>query len=240
MWGKGCPYHIALRPAPDDHRIRRVGANKPKQIDVRVIAATTGGEQTIATLPLRVGSTAKYVIGVNLKDATSAVRGDTAVSEAINGIDRTVAGSNNANLKSALAGKDAEFGSAQVETGAAAGINVGIGVKSTIEAPGSTSTWTPIAEIRSDLSQARSVVGAPQTCGSPSPADAPHIAACLDLPLTSKSGTAMAPVTVALRANQSSGGTGGATSTQPIAYSFLTDALSGLKLTLGDALDGDQ
>ena len=206
------------------------------QQELRVIGASADGKQTIATLPLKVGSSAKYVVGVNLTDATSEVRGDTGVSEKITG----VVDGKEAAAKLDLAGKDAEFGSADVKTGDAAEIKLGIGVQSTISVPGSENDWTKIADVATELTQERALVDGPQVCGNPSSQDAPKIAACLEMPLNATDGTAMDPLLVALAADQSSGGKGGNTTKQPIAYRYLADALGGLKLTLADALDGDQ
>jgi len=205
------------------------------QQELRVISAETATEQTLAELPLTVASSAKYVIGVNLVTADSEVRGDTGVSEQITGI---VGGSESTTVKQDLAGKDADFGSARIKTGDVAGIKLGIGVKSSISLPGSDADWTSTADVPTTLTQERTKVGDPQTCGNPSTADAPNVAACLELPLKTTADVPMDAVMVALLADQSSGGEGGNTAEQPIAYRYLTDGLSGLALTLGDALDG--
>ena len=205
------------------------------QQELRVISAETSEEQTLAELPLTVASSAKYVVGVNLVTADSEVRGDTGVSEQVTGI---VGGSEAPNVKADLADKDADFGSARIKTGDVAGIKLGIGVKSTMGVPGSDADWTSTAEVPTSLTQERTRVGGPQVCGNPSAEDAPDVAACLELPLTTANDVPMETVMVALPANESSGGKGGNTAQQPIAYRYLTDGLSGLSLTLGDALDG--
>ncbi|TBN58308.1 calcium-binding protein [Glaciihabitans arcticus] len=202
--------------------------------ELRVLGALTDDEQKIVALPVKFDSSAKYVVGVNLVDATSQVRGDTSVSEKITGLDGA-----DADVAKNFETRDAELGSAQVKTGDAAEIKLGIGVQSTISLPGADANWTPISAVKTSLTQERTRPGAPQTCGDPTPQQAPEVAACIELPLKATDGTVMETVKVALPADQSSGGTGGATATLPIAYRFLTDGLSGLALTLADALEGD-
>lgn len=205
------------------------------QSEVKVYSTIADGKPQVATLPVDVESTAKFVIGVNLADASSQVRADTGVSEQITKVSGG-AGALTA-VKNTLADKDTDYGSARVKSGAAADVKLGIGVKATTGPTGAADSWIDIADLPSTMRQNRAVAGDAQTCGSPA-ADADKIAACLELPLVSDPATA--PVKVALKADQSSGSAGGSVKAQPIAYRFLTDALSGLNLTLADALDGDQ
>lgn len=203
------------------------------QSEVRVYSTTSGGKPEIATLPVEVTSQAKFAIGVNLADASSVVRADSGVGEQIT----KIAGNLN-NVKATLAKKDTDYGSARVKTGEdTSQIKVGIGVGASTGPGGSTSTWIPMAELASKVKQKRSVVGAAQTCG-PQVSEPAKVAACVELPIDSD--PAIAPVKAAMQADQSSGGVGGSVTAKPIAYRFLTDALSGLNLTLSDALDGDQ
>ena len=205
--------------------------------EVRVIASTADGKDQIATLPVKVGSQAKFVVGVDLADATSKVRADTSASEQVTAISGEVA-----KVRASLAGKAVDYGSARTTTGAAGNVKLGIGVGASTGVAGTADDWIKLGDFRSKLKQQRVRVGDAQTCGAPGAADAAEIAACLELPITEPGDPAPAPsmVMVALRADQSSGGAGGALAPRPIAYRFLTDALGGLNLTLADALDGDQ
>ncbi len=203
--------------------------------ELRVIGSGTAAAPKVATIPLNVGSTARVVVGVDLADATSSVGGDTAVTEQVTGLN----GSPTA-IGQTLSGKPTEYGSARVTTGAAGNIKLGIGVGAATRPDIAAAAWLPLDQLPTKLTQARSVVGSPQTCGAPEPADAASIAACLELPLNDATDVPLTPVKVALKAGQSSGGAGGAAAPQPIAYRFLTDGLGALNLTLADALDGDQ
>ncbi len=189
----------------------------------------------VSTLPVDVTSKAKFVIGVDLADASSQVRADSGVAEQITTISGGAA--ELARVKNTLQDQDADYGSARVKTGAADDIEVGIGVNAVTSPKGSDDTWIDIAALPTEMEQVRSVAGAPQTCGGTAP-DPSKVAACLELPIVSTPATA--PVMVALEADQSSGGSGGSMKDQPIAYRFLAEALGGLNLTLADGLDGDQ
>ena len=205
--------------------------------ELKVIATTVGGKDQVASPKVDVASQAKYVVGVDLDDATSRVRADTGVSEQILKLS-----DNSANVAASLSGRDVDYGSARVRSGAANLVKLGIGVGANTGPTGPADNWIAVGDLTSQLTQQRVPVGAPQTCGTP------EIAACLDLPLLEPAdpGATPAPaptsvmVKVALKADESSGGSGGALKPQPIAYRFLTDALGGLNLTLADALDGDQ
>nr|MCW2727553.1 hypothetical protein [Aeromicrobium sp.] len=204
------------------------------QSEVRVYGTTVDGEPQVAKVPIKVGSSAKFVIGVNLADTSSVVRADTGVREEITAIDGDLD-----KVKQTLAGQETDYGSARVASGAASDIELGIGVDATTGPTGDDDSWIRIAELPEKMKQTRGVAGAPQTCGDAPTGDAGKtIAACLELPIVSDPTTA--PVMVALEADQSSGGKGGSVGAQPIAYRFLTDALGGLNVTLADALDGDQ
>lgn len=203
------------------------------QSEVRVYSTIADGKPEVATLPVEVASQAKFVIGVDLADASSVVRADSGVDEQITKVTGDLG-----EVRATLAKKDADYGSARVKTGQdTSKIKFGIGVGASTGPAGSDDTWIPLADLASKVTQTRKLVGSAQTCGQPA-ADADKVAACLELPIDSD--PAIAPVLVALKADQSSGGTGGSVTAKPIAYRFLTDALSGLNLTLSDALDGDQ
>lgn len=217
-------------------------AEGKKDVPLRVAAGSSelrvlGNAAKVATLPINVASRAKIVIGVNLADATTSVGSATEVHESITGLS-----GNQAALKQTLAAKAGEFGSTLVTTGAAKDIQLGIGVGARTAPNVATGSWLPLVELPGKLKQVRSVVGSPQTCGAPAAGDAGAIAACLELPLNDRAASpqALPLVKVALKADESSGGSGGAAAPQPIAYRFLTDGLAGLNLTLADALDGDQ
>ncbi|MET0449021.1 MAG: hypothetical protein ABW004_11460, partial [Aeromicrobium sp.] len=201
------------------------------QSEVKVLDAA----EDVQTLPVDVASRAKFVIGVDLADASSQVRADSGVTEQITSI--SGGASELARVKKTLENQDADYGSARVKTGAAADIEVGIGVKAVTSPKGSDETWLDIADLPAQMEQTRAVEGAAQTCGGTA-TDPSKIAACLELPIVSTPTTA--PVMVALEADQSSGGAGGSVKAQPIAYRFLGEALGGLNQTLADALDGDQ
>lgn len=192
----------------------------------------------VATLPVDVASKAAFVIGVDLTDASSHVRADSGTTEQITKVAGDAA--ELARVKKTLEDKDADYGSARVKTGAVSGIDLGIGVKATMSPKGSDGTWIDIAALPSEMKQTRGLAGARQTCGDGAISE--QIAACLELPIVPLQATdpAMKPVMVALTADQSSGGAGGAMKEQPIAYRFLAEALGGLNLTLADGLDGDQ
>ncbi|MET0928946.1 MAG: hypothetical protein ABWX74_05480 [Aeromicrobium sp.] len=195
----------------------------------------TNAADEVQTLPVDVGSHAKFVIGVNLADASSQVRADSGVTEQITGITGDAAALTR--VKKTLENQNADYGSARVKTGAAADIKLGIGVKAITSPEGSDDTWIDITALPAEMEQTRVVEGAAQTCGGTA-TNPGKIAACLELPIVSTPATA--PVMVALEADQSSGGAGGSVKVQPIAYRFLGEGLSGLNQTLSDALDGDQ
>jgi Ca2+-binding RTX toxin-like protein len=202
-----------------------------EQSEVKV----TNAADDVATVPVDVASKAKFVIGIDLADASSQVRADSGTAEQITTISGGAA--ELARVKKTLEDQAADYGSARVRTGAAADIKIGIGVNTVTSPQGSDDTWIDIADLPAEMEQTRSVDGAAQTCGGTVP-DPSKIAACLELPIVSDPATA--PVLVALTAEESSGGAGGSVKAQPIAYRFLGEALAGLNLTLADALDGDQ
>jgi Ca2+-binding RTX toxin-like protein len=198
--------------------------------EVRIVASTNAqGVEVAPNLDIATASRAKIVVGVNLADASSVVRGDTSTEEAItkvldNGVDAL------------LADKPVDYGSARIKTGDKGGIDIGLGVKAVNKPNVSDTTWIPIDQLRSTMEQKRGLAGAAQDCGVT--AQKSDTAACLKLPLVSDPVTPT--VQIALGANESSNGTGGDLAAQPIAYRFLAEGLSGLSQTLTDALDGDQ
>jgi Ca2+-binding RTX toxin-like protein len=185
----------------------------------------------VTKLPIKVASQARFVIGVDLADASSSVRADTGTSESITGVDGDLSG-----VRESLAGRPTDYGSARVTSGSKDAIQVGIGVDSVTSPAGSDETWIPITSLADKMEQKRSVDGGPQGCGAGAKSD--KIAACLKLPLVSTPATDA--LDVALEADQSSGGGGGSMKPQPIAYRFLAEGLGALNSTLVDALDGDQ
>lgn len=185
----------------------------------------------VAKLPVKVASQARFVIGVDLADASSSVRADTGTSEKITGIDGDLG-----NVRQLLADRPTDYGSARVTSGAKNDIQVGIGVDSVTSPAGSDETWIPITQLAEKMEQKRSVDGSAQGCGTSAKSD--KIAACLKLPIVSTPATDA--LDVALEADQSSGGSGGSMKPQPIAYRFLAEGLGALNSTLADGLDGDQ
>ncbi|WP_299056624.1 calcium-binding protein [uncultured Nocardioides sp.] len=203
--------------------------------EVRVVAAVDGaGVPQVQTLPVATESAARFVVGVDLADASSQVRGDTGVTERIAGFDATAD-----SLRRRLAERRADVGSALVSTGAAGDVEVGLGVESLTDTDGGEGDWVDLAAFPASVGTTRQVAGDAQTCG-PARTDGAPVAACLELPLEDSAGTALDGVQVALGADETSGGSGGAVSAQPIAYRFLTDGLGALSDTLAAELDGDQ
>jgi Ca2+-binding RTX toxin-like protein len=208
-------------------------ADGPSEVKV-VGGVDDKGLEKGVRLPIAVKSQAKIVLGVNLADATSVVRADSGTVEEITDVVK-----NGDDVQRLLAGKPTDYGSARVKSGDKSGVSVGLGVQSVTSPKGSTGTWLSIDALRSEMEQVRSRSGAAQDCGlTKTVADASAVAACLKLPIVSDPTTA--PVEVALRADETSNGSGGDMKAQPIAYRFVAEGLSGLSQTLTDALDGDQ
>ncbi len=189
-----------------------------------------GDDGKVVRVPISVGSKATFAFGVDLATGTSSVRGDTGTSEqitGINGVDAT---------RQLLAGVPVDYGSAQLKSGAKADTQIGIGVGAVTSPPGSTDSWTPIADFATTLKQSRVVVGDAQGCGT-TPKSA-QIAACIKLPFDSAS--AVPALDVALTADEGSASAGGSMKAQPIAYRFLAEGFGALNTTFVDALNGDQ
>jgi Ca2+-binding RTX toxin-like protein len=203
--------------------------------EVRVLGGGVDAEGLAkrVTVPLKTSSSAALHLAVDLADATSYVGQETSVSEKVSGFT-----ANATQMKASLAGLGTEYGATQARTGAATGIAIGMGVEVETAPASSAAPWIPISDFRGSLRHVRSVSGPAQTCGGATGRD---IAACLDLPLVSTAtpAAALTTVRVALKAEDSSGGTGAGLATQPLAYRFLTDGLAGLSRTLRDSLDGN-
>ncbi|MBD8607877.1 hypothetical protein IFT73_13525 [Aeromicrobium sp. CFBP 8757] len=209
-------------------------ADGPSQ--VTVVGNKKDDVEDPVTLPVAVESSATVVLGVNLTDVSSVVRADTATKEVIKNVER-----NGDDVETRLADKPTDYGSARVTSGAKADIKVGIGVQAVTSPRGSTGTWMPLDSLRSQMQQTRSIPqdASAQNCSlTKTVPRASEIAACIKLPIVSDPATST--VEVALRADETSNGTGGSMKAQPIAYRFLAEGLNGLSQTLTDALDGDQ
>ena len=191
------------------------------------------GDPAVVKLPLRTSSDANLHLGINLSDASSYVGNDTAVSESVAGFQSSAA-----NVHASLAGKNAAFGSAAVKTGAAGSIAVGLGVDVNTAPKSGSPTWISLASFRASLEQARTVHGTAQTCGGASGSD---IAACASIPLVDPASpsTTLSTVNVALKATDSSGGSGANLAAQPLVYRFMADGLTAFSRTLRDSLDGE-
>ncbi|KAA1378225.1 calcium-binding protein [Aeromicrobium fastidiosum] len=202
--------------------------------EVKVYSSTADDKDVPATLPVDVESGATFALGIDLADASSQVRGDTAVTEKITKISGDA--DRMANVRKTLGAKATDYGSARVTSGPDSDVRVGIDVQAATGADGTKDDWSDLAALPQKLTQKRSVAGSGLACVDGSGKD-PKIAACLRLPIDST--PAIATVEVDLAADQSSGGKGGSVAAKPIAYRFLAEGLSKLNLTLADALDGD-
>jgi Ca2+-binding RTX toxin-like protein len=192
------------------------------------------GAPAPVTLPLTTSSSADLRLAIDLADASSYVNRATSVTESVTGLASAAA-----QVRDSLAGKVTTYGAADAKTGAAAGIEAGIGVDVTTAPQSGADPWLPLAQLRAALRQTRSRHGAAQTCNGT--ASGAETAACLTLPLVEPGppGAALTTVHVALRADESSGGTGASLDNQPLAYRFLADGLAAFSRSLGSGLDGD-
>lgn len=206
--------------------------------ELRLISGVdSNGDPARVKVPLNASSSADVHLAVDLATAASYVGNDTSVAETVTGWATPLS-----DVKDSLAGLDAEYGATTADVGHANDIDLGLGVHVATTPADGSATWIPIADFRGSLAQTRSVQGDAQTCGgADSTADPDLIAACAEIPLT-EAGNGNSPLTtvnVALRADESSGGTGADLANQPLAYQFLADGLAGLSRTLKDSLDGD-
>ena len=205
-----------LRVATGNTLLRVVGAPGADGVPVGVL------------LPLAATSTARIELSIDLQAGTATVGRGTAVTEQVTGLRAT-----DAAVKATLVGKSVEQGDVQsVVADAAVDVDIAVQVRTT--PPTTADQWQPVEEFRDSLQSTRTNlrdVG----CGSAAVTGA---AACLKLSLAPVSATGTADiVTVSLRADDTSGGTGGAVK-RPLAYRFLADPLPALSRTLRDALDG--
>lgn len=196
---------------------------------VRILA---GDDQVkIAVKPT---STAKVHFQVNLADVSTDVVTDSAMTQTVHTLDDA---SSVSTARTKLSGKSVEFGSTQATSGAAADINVKLGIKVSTAPVAASGSTVPIGDLLASLKQTRTIDGTPATCASGN--TAPGKAACLDLPLKSMDGATDLPkLQVAFGPDDSSGGTGYDISAQPLAYWFLADSLTGLSKELANGLDG--
>lgn len=203
--------------------------------DLRVLSGVDAhGDPARVTVPLQTTSDADVHLAVDLTNAASFVGNGTSVGEQVTGFATPLA-----DVKDSLENLDADYGATTVKT-ANNGHDIGIGVDVVTAPRSGSAAWIPIGDFRGTLSQVRSVHGSAQTCGDADlTADPSLIAACAEIPLVDHGNATLTTVVVALRADESSGGTGADLAHQPLAYQFLADGLAGFSKTLTDALDGN-
>lgn len=185
-------------------------------------------------IAVKPSSTARVHFAINLADISTVVGTDTEMTQTVRTLDDATSVATN---QSKLTGKSVEFGSTQATSGAAADINVKLGIKVTTAPVVASGTTVPIADLTAALKQTRTIDGPGSTCAAGN--TAPGKAACLDLPLKTRDGATDLPkLQVAFGPEETSGGSGYDISAQPLAYWFLADSLSGLSRELVNGLDG--
>ncbi len=189
------------------------------------------GLPATVTLPLLTRSSIELQIAVDLNEGSSSIGRDTEVTAHVTGL-----GSAAAQVSQSLAGKNAEYGGTIATTGAEADISAGIALDVSTAPDAASPAWIPMPDFRSSLRHSRTRRGGAQTCNGA--ISDPAVAACLIVPLVNGT-TPLTTVQIALRADQSSGGSGAALDAQPLAHRFLGDGLAAFTRTLTDTLDGD-
>ncbi len=190
----------------------------------------TGNPQQV-TLPLSTESEADIRLAISLTDGASSVGRATKVVERVTGLASAAA-----QVNATLAGKSAEYGATAATTGTAAGMAAAIALQVTTGPAAGSDPWVALGAFRASLVHGRSRLGNAQTCAGTTTGT--ETAACLTVPLVQGT-TALTTVQVALRPDQSSGGTGASLDAQPLAYPFLADGLAAFSRSLTDALDGE-
>jgi Ca2+-binding RTX toxin-like protein len=195
----------------------------------RLLRVTTDvtGELDDVKVSIQSDSSARLRIALDLAAGTTSVHSDTQVVERVNGL---------TDAPAVIREASAEYGGADYTVGEAADIDLAIGVQQVTSLPSTAADWTPLADVRAAVVATRSGIGAASTCAiAGAPTDA---AACAVVPLASTDDSRV--VSVALRADESSGGAGGALPGDlPLAVRFLGDGLVFLGTTLTQGLDGN-
>lgn len=189
------------------------------------VTDTASGEVEDVNVSVLSDSVARFRLGVDLTDGSTAVHRDTQVTETVLGLDAAAA---------KIAGKTGELGASALTVEPGSSLDIGVEVATGLAT--APALWTDLGSIRDDLTSVRTLSGPARTCGvAGAPSDA---AACVSIALSSGAGPRT--VAVALRADESSGGSGGPdVADLPLAYTYLGDGLAFLSKTLEQGLDGN-